>query len=66
MKKRQQGATKQADEGFILWKVTLVFDKIVIEGLMGKALQYQLVVFKLFGAPLPKLKRDVKLVNNNK
>jgi len=64
--KKKMDAKKQADEKSKLAKVTLIFDKNVIEGLMGKALQDQLNAFRLFGAPLPKLKKDVRLVGDKK
>jgi hypothetical protein len=64
--KREKAAKKQADENSRLAKVTLIFDQDVIEGLKGKALQDQLDAFRLFGAPLPKFKRDVKVVADKK
>jgi hypothetical protein len=59
--KKEETAKKQADEKARLAKVTLIFDKDVIGGLKGKALLDQLDAYRLFGAPLPKLKKDVKL-----
>ena len=38
----------------------------MIEGLKGKGLQDQLDAFRLFQAPLPKLKKDVRLAANKK
>jgi hypothetical protein len=59
--KKEETAKKQADEKARLAKVTLIFDTDVIGGLKGKALLDQLDAYRLFGAPLPKLKKDVKL-----
>ena len=64
--KREKTAKKQADENSRLAKVTLIFDKNVIEGLKGKGLQDQLDAFRLFQAPLPKLKKDVRLAADKK
>src|ERR1700677_4528905 len=65
-KKREKTAKKQADENSRLAKVTLIFDKNVIEGLKGKGLQDQSDAFRIFRAPLPKLKKDVRLAANKK
>jgi hypothetical protein len=64
--KKKVDTKKQADEKSRLARVTLIFDNNVIEGLMGKALQDHLDAFRLFGAPLPKLKKDVRLVADKK
>ena len=60
--KQKQEDKETAENNARLAKVTLIFDKDVIEGLKGTKLQDQLDAFRLFQAPLPALKKDVRLV----
>ena len=64
--KQKQADKETAENNARLAKVTLIFDKDVIEGLKGTKLQDQLDAFRLFQAPLPALKKDVKLVTEKR
>jgi hypothetical protein len=64
--KDRKAAQGKAETNARLAKVTLIFDKDVIEGLKGQKLQDQLDAFRLAGAPLPALKKDVKAVADKK
>ena len=64
--KQKQEDKETAENNARLAKVTLIFDKDVIEGLKGAKLQDQLDAFRLFQAPLPALKKDVRLVPEKK
>jgi hypothetical protein len=64
--KRGKAAQKKAEKKSRLAKVTLIFDKDQIQALKGMSLQEHVDAFYLVGAPLPKLKKDVKTVASKK
>lgn len=64
--KRDRDTQKDADDRARLGKVILIFDKDIIQGLRGVKLQEQLDAFRLTGAPLPALKKDVKIAEDKR
>jgi hypothetical protein len=64
--KRDRDTKKDADDRARLGKVILIFDKDIIQGLRGVKLQEQLDAFRLNGAPLPVLKKDVKIAEDKR
>jgi len=64
--KNIEAAQKKKEKNNRVARIPLIFDKDVIEGLKGQKLQDQLDAFRLAGAPLPALLRDVKLVADKK
>jgi hypothetical protein len=61
-----EAAQKLTEKNARLAKIPLIFDKDVIEGLKGQRLQDQLDAFRLAGAPLPVLMKDVRVVGDKK
>ena len=62
----REAAQKLTEKKARLSKIPLIFDKDVIEGLKGQKLQDQLDAYRLAGAPLPALMKDVKAVGDKK
>jgi hypothetical protein len=64
--KRQKKTDKATEKAKRLIQVVMVLDKASIESMGGKALDDQLDLYRNAGAPLPKLKKDLKLVAQKK
>ena len=64
--KDMEAAQKNAEKNARLSRISLIFDKNVIASLKGQELQGQLDAFRLAGAPLPVLVKDVRTVADNK
>ena len=62
----KEAAQKLTEKKARLAKIPLIFDKDVIESLKGQRLQDQLDAFRLAGAPMPELMKDVKAVGDKK
>jgi hypothetical protein len=62
----REAAQKLTEKNARLAKIPLIFDKDVIEGLKGQKLQDQLDAYRLAGAPLPALMKDVRVVDDKK
>ena len=62
----KEAAQKLTEKNARLAKIPLIFDKDVIESLKGQRLQDQLDAFRLAGAPMPELMKDVRAVGDKK
>jgi len=64
--KDMEAAQKKVEKNARLSRIPLIFDKDVIASLKGQKLQDQLDAFRLAGAPLPVLVKNVKTVADKK